>query len=219
MITSSINELTISALLNKNDSVSNNGDFVNEIYHSKLSQTIVRTDALTYENIKGISIEEIETIFKDSNKIQEAKNLRLATLFSSDDILGQAMFNTVLGQPFDMGYSFLYDRYEDKHNFLNSNNYSLSDALHDVITNKINDKDKKVTDVISDDKLKELLTTINSFNFIEALSNTSKNEYDKYEDKKSDYSFLYNDYNLQYMQLKQKYQELEDINKSLINQY
>jgi hypothetical protein len=219
MITSNINELTISTLLNKNYSVINNGDFINEIYQSKLSQTIIRTDALTYDNIKGISIEEIETLFKDSNKIQEAKNLRLATLFSNDDILGQAMFNTVLGQPFGMGYSFLYDRYEDKHNFLNSNSYSLSDFLHDVIINKINDKDKKVTDVISDDKLKELLTTINSFNFIETLTNTSKNQYDKYKDKNSDYSFLYNDYNLQYMQLKQQYQELEDINKSLINQY
>jgi hypothetical protein len=67
--------------------------------------------------------------------------------------------------------------------------------------------------------LDEILTKVNSFNFLSALSNNSKRGYDKYKDEKSDYSFLYNDYYLQYQELISKYQDLENFNKNLIKQF
>ncbi|MBU3014913.1 hypothetical protein KO488_09115 [Poseidonibacter lekithochrous] len=226
MITSNINEILLKNEIKESEKISKSNDFLNSLIST--SQTtdaqnkdIQRNDSLTYENIKGITLEEINTIFKDEESKQMAKNLRLATLFTQDDTLGQALFNTVLGEPFDLGYSYLYDRYEDKNSFLNtSSTNSLADLLHSTISNKINNDNKKTTDVISQDRLDEILTSVNSFSFVDALSTTTKDEYGRYKDKEDDdYSFLYNDYALQYEQLKFKYEELTNINKNLIKQF
>jgi hypothetical protein len=216
MITSNIDSILskISTTNSTSTGVSSNGFLNNLITNSTAS---MRTNALSYENIKGISLEEIDTLFVNEDDKSMAKNLRLATLFSSDEYLSKALFNTVLGKPFNLGYSYLSSTYKDKNMFLSSSNDSLADLLHQAISQKIDDPNS--TDVISQNKLDEILTKVNSFNFISALSNSSKKGYDKYKDEKNDYSFLYNDYNLKYQELVYKYQELENINKNLIKQF
>ncbi len=220
MITSNINAIR-ATFQDTVTSTQNNTltSFISTLVTNKEVSTTAKTDVLTYENIKGITLEEIDTLFKNEDNKNMAKNLRLATLFSNDDYLSKALFNTVLGQAFNLGFSYLTDRYEDKNMFLSSKNNSLSDLLFSSFTNKINNPNSKSTDVISQDRLDEILTAVNSFNFISALSNTSKKGYDKYKDEKNDYSFLYNDYNLKYQELLYKYQEFENINKNIIKQF
>ena len=220
MITSNINAIR-ATFQDTVTSTQNNTltSFISTLVTNKEVSTTAKTDVLTYENIKGITLEEIDTLFKNEDNKNMAKNLRLATLFSNDDYLSKALFNTVLGQAFNLGFSYLADRYEDKNMFLSSKNNSLSDLLFSSFTNKINNPNSKSTDVISQDRLDEILTAVNSFNFISALSNTSKKGYDKYKDEKNDYSFLYNDYNLKYQELLYKYQEFENINKNIIKQF
>lgn len=219
MITSNIDLIKAQITTAKNSNISSNyGLFLNNLTNNSTASTpSSKTDSLSYENIKGITLEEIDTLFVNEDDKNMAKNLRIATLFSNDNYLSKALFNTVLGQPFNLGYSYLSDRYNDKNMFLSSNSNSLADLLHKSISQKIDNPNS--TDVISQDKLDEILTAVNSFNFISALSNTSKQGYDKYKDKKNDYSFLYNDYNLKYQELVYKYQELENINKTLIKQF
>jgi len=220
MITSNINS-TLFTLQNSSTAVDKAKveSFLSNISPTKQEIKSTKTDVLTYENIKGISLEEIDTLFKNEDNKNMAKNLRLATLFSNDEYLSKALFNTVLGQPFNLGFSYLSDRYEDKNMFLSSKNNSLSDLLHSSFTNKINNPNSKATDVIPQDRLDEILTQVNSFNFISALSDSSKKGYDKYKNEKNNYSFLYNDYNLKYKELLFKYQDLENINKNLIKQF
>ena len=220
MITSNINAIR-ATFQDTVTSTQNNTltSFISTLVTNKEVSTTAKTDVLTYENIKGITLEEIDTLFKNEDNKNMAKNLRLATLFSNDDYLSKALFNTVLGQAFNLGFSYLTDRYEDKNMFLSSKNNSLSDLLFSSFTNKINNQNSKSTDVISQDRLDEILTAVNSFNFISSLSNTSKKGYDKYKDEKNDYSFLYNDYNLKYQELLYKYQEFENINKNIIKQF
>ena len=221
MITSNIDliKAQISTANNANIS-SNSGLFLNNLINNSTTTPSAKTDSLSYENIKGITLEEIGTLFKNEDDKNIAKNLRIATLFSNDEYLSKALFNTVLGQPFNLGLSYLSDRYNDKSMFLASKNSdNLFDLLHESISSKINNSNSKSTDVISQDKLDEILTKVKSFNFISALSNSSKRGQDKYKDEKNDYSFLYNDYNLKYQELVYKYKELEDINKTLIKQF
>ena len=221
MITSNIDLIKAQIPTTNNANISSNsGLFLNNLINNSTASTpSAKTDSLSYENIKGISLEEIDTLFVNEDDKNMAKNLRLATLFSSDDYLSKALFNTVLGQPFNVGFSYLSNSYEDKNMFLSSNTNSLADLLHESITQRVNNPNSNSTDVISQDRLDEILTKVNSFNFISALSNTSKKGYDKYKDKKDDYSFLYNDYNLKYQELVYKYKELENINKTLIKQF
>jgi hypothetical protein len=222
MITSNIEliKAQISTADNLNIS-STSGEFLNNLINNSTTSTqSSKTDSLSYENIKGITLEEIDTLFKNEDDKNMAKNLRMATLFSNDKYLSKALFDTVLGEPFNLGFSYLSDRYEDKNIFLASKNSdNLFDLLHESISSKINNSNFKSADVISQDKLDEILTKVNSFNFISTLSNSSKRGYDKYKNEKNDYSFLYNDYNLKYQELVYKYQELEDINKTLIKQF
>lgn len=222
MITSNINELELLANIKKDNLNNKNIDFIKDLKDSANEEfTTNKTSSLSYSNIKGISIQEIEHLFQNDNDKQMAKNLRLTTLFTSDEKLSQALFNTVLGYPFDVGYSFLNDRYNDKHNYFSSLNgkSKLSDLLHDSITDKINNKSLKVTDQISQEKLDEILLEINSFSFLDAMRNTSKDQYDRYKDEDDDYSFLYYDYNLQYQELIYKYKDLEEKTNNFISQF
>lgn len=220
MITSNIDSIMAQISASNNSNITTNSNsFLTTLVNNSTTTPSIKTNSLSYENIKGITLEEIDTLFTNEDDKNMAKNLRLATLFSSDDYLSKALFNTVLGQPFNIGFSYLSSSYEDKNMFLSSSKNSLADLLHESITQKVNNPNTNSTDVISQDRLDEILTKVNSFNFISALSNTSKKGYDKYEDKKDDYSFLYNDYNLKYQELVYKYKELENINKTLIKQF
>ena len=227
MITSNINEILLqSENINSKNTSKSNG-FLESLSSAKTtnssSELINRDNSLTYSNIKGITLEEIDTLFKDEDSKNTAINLRLATLFSEDDILGQALFNTVMGEPFELGYSYLLDRYEDKSSFFSarSSSSSLAELLHSTMTNKLDSSQKKVTDVISQDKLDEILLQVNSFDFISSLSSVSKDQYGKYkdDDEDNDYSFLYNDYAIKYQELANKYQEIDAYNKNIIKQF
>ena len=221
MITSNINSILATLNTTKNSEVQNSEEsFQSNLILNPQETTPVKTDSLTFENIKGITLEEIDTLFKNEDDKNMAKNLRLATLFTHDEYLAKALFNTVLGQPFNVGYSYLSDTYKDKSLFLNSTSSdNLFDLLQESIRSKIDNQNTKSTDVISQEQLDKILTTVHSFNFLSAFSNSSKRGYDKYKDEKSDYSFLYTDYNLKYQELMYKYQEAENKTKSLIKQF
>ena len=218
MITSNVDSI-ISSLQNSSNATKTENSiesFISNLTTNKQGDNTSKTDALTFDNIKGITLEEIDTLFKDEDKAM-AKNLRIATLFSNDDYLSKALFDTVLGQPFNLGFSYLSDRYEDKNVFLNSNTNDFSDLFHSSIISR--NTDLKSTDTISQDRLDEILTKVNSFNFLSVLTSTTKDKYGKYKDEDNEYSFLYNNYNLQYEELKYKYEELDNINKNIIKQF
>ena len=220
MITSNVDSI-ISSLQNSSNATKTENSiesFISNLTTNKQSDNTSKTDALTYENIKGITLEEIDTLFKDEDKAM-AKNLRIATLFSNDDYLSKALFDTVLGQPFNLGFSYLSDRYEDKNVFLNSSSNDFSDLFHSSVVSRNTDTKLNSTDVISQDRLDEILTKVNSFNFLSVLTSTSKDKYDKYKDEDNEYSFLYNDFSLKYEELKYKYEELDNINKNIIKQF
>ena len=218
MITSNVDSI-ISSLQNSSNATKTENSiesFISNLTTNKQGDNTSKTDALTFDNIKGITLEEIDTLFKDEDKAM-AKNLRIATLFSNDDYLSKSLFNTVLGQPFNLGFSYLSDRYEDKNVFLNSSSNDFSDLFHSSVISR--NTDLKSTDTISQDRLDEILTKVNSFNFLSVLTSTTKDKYGKYKDEDNEYSFLYNNYNLQYEELKYKYEELDNINKNIIKQF
>lgn len=220
MITSNVDSI-ISSLQNSSNATKTENSiesFISNLTTNKQSDNTSKTDALTFDNIKGITLEEIDTLFKDEDKAM-AKNLRIATLFSNDDYLSKALFDTVLGQPFNLGFSYLSDRYEDKNVFLNSSSNDFSDLFHSSVVSRNTDTKLNSTDVISQDRLDEILTKVNSFNFLSVLTSTSKDKYDKYKDEDNEYSFLYNDFSLKYEELKYKYEELDNINKNIIKQF
>lgn len=218
MITSSINENLLKLQLSQDYKTNRNNKFLDSVYNIKRDNSLTKMSELTFNSIKDITLEEIDSLFQNEDERNLAKNLRLATLFTEDENLSLAMFNTVLGQPFNMGLNYLYNSYEDKHLFLNKKSDSLSDLLLDSIKNRKAIQELKSHEVISQDRLDEILLNVNSFSFVDALSNSSNDIYDRYKDDDS-YSFLYNDFALKYEELKIKYEEQKYKTDAIIKQY
>ena len=67
--------------------INDKSSFSNELNLHNKDEKSSHTNKLSYENIKGITLEEIESNFADEDNKAMAKSLRLATLFSEDEIL------------------------------------------------------------------------------------------------------------------------------------
>ncbi|WP_123377318.1 hypothetical protein [Aliarcobacter butzleri] len=213
-------EIAIAKAYNQQSSNQEVDKFLNTLVDVNNENKSSKTADLSYENIKGITLEEIEKLFENEDEKNMAKNLRLATLFSKDENLSKALFNVILGQPFTVGFEYLTDRYSDKNSYFKSKygNSSLFNLLHQSITNKVNQNTSN-TDVISQDMLDNILLEINSFDFMSSFSKTSKDGYNKYKNKDDRYLFLYEDYSLKYQELLTKYKELDNYNTNLIKQF
>lgn len=213
-------EIAIAKAYNQQSSNQEVDKFLHTLVDVNNKNKSSKTADLSYENIKGITLEEIEKLFQNEDDKNMAKNLRLATLFSKDENLSKALFNVILGQPFTVGFEYLTDRYSDKNSYFKSKygNSSLFNLLHQSITNKVNQNISN-TDVISQDMLDNILLEINSFDFMSSFSKTSKDGYNKYKNKDDRYSFLYEDYSLKYEELLTKYKELDNYNTNLIKQF
>lgn len=219
MITSNINEILLkSQIENQKNTQNTDNKFLSTLMDTKEKQT-EKLD-LTYESIKNTTLSQINDLYGSNEEKSMAKNLKLATMFSTDENLSKALFNTVLGKPFDLGYTYLFNMYEDKSNYFNfSKNNSLSALLEQTVKKNYGESEIKAGEQIPKDKLDEILTTINSYNFITTLTNGYKNLDDKYKDKDDKYSFLYNDFYLQYQELEYKYDKIKKENNSIINQF
>ena len=217
MITSKINEILIkNQIATQENNQNTENKFLDVLIDNKNNNS--SKIELTYQNIRNIPFSQIDTLFENSDEKTMARNLKLATMFSQDENLSKALFNTVLGKPFDLGYTYLYNMYEDKSNYLNSTTNNLVTLLEQTINKNFENEEMKVTDKISQSKLNEILTAVNSYNFVTALTNGYKNLNDKYKDSDNKYSFLYNDFYLQYQELEYKYNKIKDENDSILNQ-
>ena len=218
MISSNYDILLFKTNVNNNLEKNIDNIFSNSV-ESILNKDKRRDNSLTFSNINGITLKEIDELFEDKEKKNLAKNLRLATLFTNDEKLANILFDTVLGKPFDSGFEYLSNRYSDKNSYLKSKSSfgssTLFDMLHKSMEYRLNSSNK--SDIKKED-LDDILLEINSFDFISALSSSSKKGSKKYKDQEK-YSFLYKNYELEYKNIMEKYQDLDKKNLDIIKQF
>ena len=218
MISSNYDILLFKTNVNNNLEKNIDNIFSNSV-ENILNKDKRRDNSLTFSNINGITLKEIDELFEDKEKKNLAKNLRLATLFTNDEKLANILFDTVLGKPFDSGFEYLSNRYSDKNSYLKSKSSfgssTLFDMLHKSMEYRLNSSNK--SDIKKED-LDDILLEINSFDFISALSSSSKKGSKKYKDQEK-YSFLYKNYELEYKNIMEKYQDLDKKNLDIIKQF
>ena len=188
MINTSYEILSSSFENSKNEIKKSNNDFLNTINSIKNSTDI----ELSYEEVKKLSLEDIEKNYEDGDKKTLLKTLKMATMFSKDEILTKTLFNTVSNMPIENSYDYLSSKFSDKSNYLKakSENISLFDLLHKSLSFSVNGNKNN----ISKEDLDDILLQVNSFNFLESLSNNYKKGSDKYKKDNDRYTFLYKDY-------------------------
>ena len=218
MISSNYDILLFKTNVNNNLEKNIDNIFSNSV-ENILNKNKKRDNSLTFSNINGITLKEIDELFEDEDKKNLAKNLRLATLFTNDGKLANILFDTVLEKPFDSGFEYLSNRYSDKNSYLKSKSSfgssTLFDMLHKSMEYRLNSSNK--SDIKKED-LDDILLEINSFDFISALSSSSKKGSQKYKNEEK-YSFLYKNYQLEYKNIMEKYQDLDKKNLDIIKQF
>jgi antitoxin component HigA of HigAB toxin-antitoxin module len=213
MINTSYEILSSSFENSKNEIKKSNNDFLNTINSIKNSTDI----ELSYEEVKKLSLEDIEKNYEDGDKKTLLKTLKMATMFSKDEILTKTLFNTVSNMPIENSYDYLSSKFSDKSNYLKakSENISLFDLLHKSLSFSVNGNKNS----ISKEDLDDILLQVNSFNFLESLSNNYKKGSDKYKKDNDRYTFLYKDYAKDYEDIIKKYKDYESLDKSIIKQF
>ena len=83
MISTNFEILSSSFENSKNEIKKSNNDFLNTINSIKNSTDI----ELSYEEVKKLSLEDIEKNYEDGDKKTLLKTLKMATMFSKDEIL------------------------------------------------------------------------------------------------------------------------------------
>ena len=199
MISTNFEILSSSFKNSKNEIKKSNNDFLNTINSIKNSTDI----ELSYEEVKKLSLEDIEKNYEDGDKKTLLKTLKMATMFSKDEILTKTLFNTVSNMPIENSYDYLSSKFSDKSNYLKakSENISLFDLLHKSLSFSVNGNKNN----ISKEDLDDILLQVNSFNFLESLSNNYKKGSDKYKKDNDRYTFLYKDYAKDYEDIIKKY--------------
>ncbi len=213
MISTNFEILSSSFENSKNEIKKSNNDFLNTINSIKNSTDI----ELSYEEVKKLSLEDIEKNYEDGDKKTLLKTLKMATMFSKDEILTKTLFNTVSNMPIENSYDYLSSKFSDKSNYLKakSENISLFDLLHKSLSFSVNGNKNN----ISKEDLDDILLQVNSFNFLESLSNNYKKGSDKYKKDNDRYTFLYKDYAKDYEDIIKKYKDYESLDKSIIKQF
>ena len=218
MISSNYDILLFKTNVNNNLEKNIDNIFSNSV-ENILNKDKRRDNSLTFSNINGITLKEIDELFEDEDKKNLAKNLRLATLFTNDGKLANILFDTVLGKPFDSGFEYLSNRYSDKNSYLKSKSSfgssTLFDMLHKSMEYRLNRSNQ--SDIKKED-LDDILLEINSFDVISALSSSLKKGSQKYKNEEK-YSFLYKNYELEYKNIMEKYQDLDKKNLDIIKQF
>jgi hypothetical protein len=218
MKTNDVTASVYSQLLHENMNQSKEDMFKQSLLNQLQSDqpsSLPKSNALSFENIQGLTDNDIDVIFSNEQSRAMALNLKLATQFSSDPFLAKPLFNTVFSKDLNSGYEFLSHLYEDKKIFLDEPE-SLGELLE--LSIKSRGKEKKITDKIAPEDLDMILTHVNSFNFVNALTNNTSNLKDKYQDDEN-YSLLFGDYHLEYEKLKIAYEDEKYKQMNMIKQF
>lgn len=192
-------------------------DFISQLINEKKSQN-PNEDPLDLNNIKSISYEEIQT--KIAPQFQnEAKNLKLATLFSSDPFMQMTLFNTVKNGSFESNTTLLSNMFTHRNIYLNNQNDSVQRGalLRKSIIEQIDDPNLKAQQEELEKQFNLTMMKFEMNDYFNAMLDFGKEEKDKNKD--SQYGFLFNNFYEQYALLQSDYLKIEDLSKMMLAQY
>lgn len=192
-------------------------DFISKLINEKKSQN-PNENPLDFNNIKSISYEEIQT--KIAPQFQnEAKNLKLATLFSSDPFMQMTLFNTVKNGSFESNTTLLSNMFTHRNIYLNNQNDSIQRGalLRKSIIEQIDDPNLKAQQEELEKQFNLTMMKFEMNDYFNAMLDFGKEEKDKNKD--SQYGFLFNNFYEQYALLQSDYLKIEDLSKMMLAQY
>ena len=216
IITSNYNKIVTQAIVDKKEKDNGFKSTLNDFNEQNNNPS---NDELSYQNIKIMTLDDIQALYGSQEIMQNIRNRYIATQFSSDSNMSLTMFKHIEDMPYEQSTSFLANMFTQRNIYLNKDIDTLQKGslLRQSIIDMIEDPDIKA----EQEKLeKEFNTTMMKFNIMDYFNNIldfGKNESDKNKD--SQYGFLFNNFYEQYSTLFREYKDTKDINEMIIQQY
>lgn len=192
-------------------------DFISKLIQEKSSNTR-SDDPLNFENIKSLTLDEIRT--KIAPQLQdEAKNLKLATLFSNDPIMQMTLFNTVNSGTYESNTSLLSNMFTHRNIFLNNQNDSMQMGamLRKSILEQIDDPDIKAQQEKLEKEFNYTMMQFEMSEYFNSMLDFGRDEKEKNKD--SQYGFLFNNFYEQYAMLESNYSDIKNMSDMMVAQY
>ncbi|RXJ93550.1 hypothetical protein CRV00_10725 [Malaciobacter molluscorum] len=183
---------------------------VNKSFKNTLFDEYENIDSdFSYEKIVNTDLSDISSIYKNSEDIKRAKSLKIATMFSDNEILSKALYEKVFEKSLSNQHEYLFNIIQDKIVFLSSDSTTIEDLLQKSVKQRIKlDNTSKDLEQISPKYMNTILTYMNSISFINSMSNSYKSLSSIY-DKDDKYSILYNNHYLEYQFLIARFKEYD----------
>ncbi len=192
-------------------------DFINQLVQGK-NQDQSKDDPLSFQNIQKLSLEELKTKI-DPELQDQAKNLKLATLFSSDPIMQMVLFNTVQTGSYENNVNLLSNMFTHRNIYLDNQNDSIQMGafLRKSIIEQIDDPDIKAQQEQLEKEFNYTMMKFEMSEYFNTILDFGKTE--KENNKDTQFGFLYNDFYTQYAMLNAQYDEVKDFSDLMIAQY
>ncbi len=195
-----------------------NSLFKNEI-EEKLEKYNTNLDEnFTFQKLKNMTPDEINKFYTNKAEATLLNTLKLSTMFSQNNSMNEAMFNIILSKG-NLGDSqvFLYNMMNNRNSYLSNKNSDHGAWLRKSLIEQI-DNPKIQNEQIEIEKQFQLtMLQFDVAQHIRDMMGFLKVGRDKNEDNSS-LSFLYNNSYLQYQNLYNEYEFIEQKNSELLNQ-
>ncbi|RXK00524.1 hypothetical protein CRU98_05025 [Arcobacter sp. CECT 8986] len=162
----------------------------------------------SYENIVNTPLNKISSLYENSEDIKKAKNLKIATMFSDNEILSKALYDKVYEMNSINQNNYLFNIIQDKIVFFSSDNTTIEDLLQKSVKERLASTSTNSLEQVPYEYINIVLTYANSISFINSMTSSYKSLSSRY-DKDDKYSVFYNNHYLEYNFLIARFKEYD----------
>ena len=195
----------------------NRPSFKNEIQTNNNQSSTLNNEDLTYQNIKNMTPEEIDTLYTNKRQNALLNTLNLSTIFSGNSSMNEAMFNMVLSQDnLEDSQSYLYNMMSNRNSYLSNKDNDNGAWLRKSLIEQIDDPTIRNEQIELEKKFQYTMLQFDVAEHMSDMMNFSKTGRDNEKEDKGLFSMFDNSY-LQYQNLFDEYESIENKKSDLLS--
>ncbi len=205
-------------LQNSNNKNEQEVSFKNEVQNNSEEELELSEEDLTFQKLKNMTHEEINKFYTDKRQNVLLNTLKLSTMFSQNSSMNEAMFNMVSSQDsLEGSQSFLYNMMSNRNSYLSNDGNDHGAWLRKSLIEQIEDPEIRKEQIKIEKEFAYSMLQFDVVSHMNDMMNFSRNERDKEKESSGLFSMFDNTY-LQYQNLFDEYEGIENKNSDLLNQ-
>jgi hypothetical protein len=192
------------------------------IIDSNINTTLANIKQTQGKTLKEFQNELINSLNQNENRSEDkqlSKNLKLATMFSTDPYMSMILVDAVNNTDTNSSTKLLTNLFTQRNIYLDTQNNSVlrGNRLRQSIIDQIDDKKMAQEQQKIEDEYMNTLIQFDLTQYFSSMLDFGADEKQKHKDSK--YGFLFSDFYTQNKLLYNQYNDLKDMNDVMLNQY